>query len=80
MSADSIDVLRDLLTKLTTIEENRQSGVQRPKAINCGTFKIGNEWTSWSPYFVENVKCAYSFVLPRDKDRLDAACLNWLPS
>ena len=77
---DPIHVLTDLVARLSTIEENRQSGIQRPKAINCRLFKCGQEWTSYSPYFVENVRAAYSFVLPRDQEKLDAACLNWLPS
>ena len=76
----AIEALTGIVNRLTLIEEARSSGVQRPKAISCRVYNLKDDWPSFSLHFTECVKAAYSYTLPRDQERLHAACLNWLPS
>ena len=72
------NALMGILNRLAIAEENR--GQTKPKAIQCRMFKLGESWTNFSMHFVECIRTAHSFELPRDQAKLDAACLSWIAS
>ena len=69
-----------LLTRLVTEMAQARLIPQRPKAVNCRVYKLGQSWPDFSTHFYAIIKTTYNFNLPGDKDALDAACCNWLPS
>ena len=75
-----METLTDLLTRLVTIEDRRRSNPVRPKSIQSRVFKISDNWENFSSHFVECVRAAHGFTLPRDQEQLNEACLSWLPS
>ena len=85
MNAEQVQVLTDCLRMLTTNETARAASAaqgrqarMRPKAINCKTFKLGDNFPDFCVHFVECIKAAYNFALPADQDELNTACLSWI--
>ena len=74
-----IVLLTNLMTRLTDIEERRRTTAPRPKAIQCRTFKIGDNWPNFAAHFAESVKAAHGLTNV-DVDGLNAACLSWIAS
>ena len=72
--------MAELLTQMADSENRRRSNPVRPKAIQCKTFKIGENYPNFASHFVECVRATYGFVIPADNAKLNAACLSWLPS
>ena len=81
MTAEQMQILTDCFRQLTT-NATAQAGPTRvrPKAINCKTFVLGDNFSDFCVHFVECIKAAYDFSLPTDKAELEAACLSWLPT
>ena len=78
---DRITIVQDTLNANINANANGNGQRrQRPKAINCRVFKIGENWANFSMHFVECVRAAYGYEIPRDQVALDAACVAWLPS
>ena len=50
----------------------------RVRAINCKSYKIGEDWGHFVDYFRENVRSAYQYQ-PTDP-LLDRACCDWIAS
>ena len=50
----------------------------RVRAINCKSYKIGEDWGHFVDYFRENVRSAYQYG-PTDP-LLDKACCDWIAS
>ena len=58
------DSLADILARLTVLTDNEQTAQTTPtaprvRAINCKPFSIGQDWSSFSVYFRENVRAAH---------------------
>ena len=75
-AADQIALLTRLVAQLATTRLQPQ----RPKAINCCMYKLGNSWPDFATHFYQTIKATYNFSLPTDKDALEEACCSWLPS
>ena len=69
-----------LLTRLVTQLAQARITPQRPKAVNCRMYKLGQSWPDFSTHFQATIKATYNFNLPADEDALATACCNWLPS
>ena len=69
-----------LLTQLVAQLAQARITPQRPKAVNCRMYKLGQSWPVFSTHFSATIKATYNFNLPADEDALAAACCNWLPS
>ena len=69
----------ELLRRLTIAETRRANmGPPRPKAINCSTYTLGENFENFATHFRHSVKAAYDYKLPRDEDQLDEACIQWI--
>ena len=76
---DMQHVLRSVSQSLDRLTAPRRQQ-QRPRAISCNMFRVGDNWSNFSVHFVECVQAAYGFDLPAERGELHAACLVWLPS
>ena len=76
---DMQHVLRSVSQSLDRLTAPRRQQ-QRPRAIACHMFRVGDNWSNFSVHFLECVQAAYGFDLPAEVDELHAACLTWLPS
>ena len=75
------NTLTQLLRRLVVSEERRTAaGPPRPKAINCRSFKIGENFPNFVTHFKQCIKAAYGHSLPRDTVEFYEACMVWLPT
>ena len=80
------DSLADILARLTVLTDNKQTAQMAPstprvRAINCKSFSIGQDWSSFSVYFRENVRAAHGLKQgDDDADQLDEACCSLIGS
>ena len=48
----------------------------RVRAINCKSYKVGEDWSTFETYFRENVRAAFQYQT--DDARLNEACCSWI--
>ena len=80
---DPMVQLAGILARLTTIQERSDQRAAdavapRVRAINCRSYKIGEDWGNYSVYFRENVRAAYGY--PVGDVRLGPAYCSWIGS
>ena len=75
-----IDILRQMQVANQNVLGRANQGYTRPKAINCRSFRLGDNWTNFSTHFVENIRASYGFDPVTHQDELERECLSWLPS
>ena len=83
----ALDQLTRILSRLVTNDEARERRDERManafssnriRAINCRSYKIGEDWANWVTHFRENIRAQLG--CPNDDPRVDEACCTWLGS
>ena len=79
------DSLADILARLTVLTDGQTAPSTPPRprvrAINCGTFCMGQDWETFRDYYRENVRAAHGLTHgDDDADELDEACCNFIGS
>ena len=81
---DIAEQLAGILDRLTVAGERRDARLDavfaggRVRAINCRSYKMGEDWSHYVSYFRENVRASYQYQ-PTDA-RLNGACCTWIGS
>ena len=75
-----MDMIARAIAQMTLLQERTANAVAttRVRAINCKSFKLGDDWNSYSTYFQENVRAAHG--LAHGDVGLNAACCSWIGS
>ena len=77
---DAMDVIARALAQLATLQDRSANALAAPRvrAINCKSYKIGEDWNHYSMYFRENIRATYGYA--HGVPALDAACCSWIGS
>ena len=80
MAEAPVDPVERLISALERMTAGGAAAIPAPRvrAINCKTYKIGQDWGHFVDYFRENVRSAYQYQ-PTDP-LLDRACCDWIAS
>ena len=86
--AQHLTQLTNILERLTVDAQRRDQQLNnltntatKIRAVNCKSYRMGEDWSNFVAYFRENVRATHQYTNDRDhEERLNAACCRFIGS